>query len=811
MQYKILEELAYDLIWSWSHKADRIWSALDSDLWALTRNPIVILQTVSKEKIEKVLADPSLSKIVEELKEKDRLLHKNKQCWFQKKYTNSPLKSIAYFSMEYMLSETLPIYSGGLGNVAGDQLKSVNDLGIPLVGIGLLYQQGYFRQIIDKNGNQTEYYPYNSTTQLPIKPVRLPSGEWLRLRIQISGWTLWLLVWEVKVGRTKLYLLDSNDAANHPPHRAITSELYGGDNELRLKQEMVLGIGGWRLLEALGIHPEVCHLNEGHAAFAILERARSYKEKTGSSFEVALTATRAGNLFTTHTAVAAGFDRFDPDLLEKHLGSYVKELGISFQDFLNLGRTHPNEPFNMAYLAIRGSNAVNGVSSLHETVSRQLFANLFPRLPIGEIPIGHVTNGIHVRSWDSSAADTLWTETCGKDLWLTDVEILKQKMKTIPDFKIWEMRNSARNEMIEFGRASLAMQFGMRGGSLADIEKAKNQFNPNVFTMGFARRFAEYKRPNLLLHDLDRLTRILTNKDRPVQLILAGKAHPADMIGKDLIKQWMQFIMRPEIRSYITFIADYDMSITERIVGGVDLWINTPRRPWEACGTSGMKILVNGGLNLSELDGWWAESYKPEVGWALGDGKEHGNDPSLDAKEATHLYEILENEIIPEFYNRNKEGIPTAWINRVRNSMAELTPQYSTNRSVKEYTEKYYLPAAINYQKRIADNGVVANRIVRWKQDIQENFSKLRIESVKFETKQNKHIFEVMMDGALLDSIQVQLYAEGIPPIPMKQDNKKYTCTIDANRAIVDYTVRVIPYFPDVFVPLEANQILWQK
>jgi glycogen phosphorylase len=353
MKYKMLEELAYDVIWSWDHKADALWRSLDPDLWTLTRNPVAILQTIAKEKIEKALLDPDLRKIVNDLKKKAKKIHRNNRCWFQRNYSGSALKKVAYFSMEYMLSETLPIYSGGLGNVAGDQLKSVNDLGVPVVGIGLLYQQGYFRQIIDKNGNQKEFYPTNSTSQLPIKPVRLSNGEWLRLEIHLPGWTIWLLVWEVKIGRTTLYLLDSNDAANYPPHRAITSELYGGDAELRLKQELVLGIGGWRVLKALGIDPEICHLNEGHAAFAILERARDYKKKTGSTFEVALSATRAGNLFTTHTAVSAGFDRFDPSLLEKYLGDYVRKgLGISFDEFLSLGRAHPSEPFNMAYLAI---------------------------------------------------------------------------------------------------------------------------------------------------------------------------------------------------------------------------------------------------------------------------------------------------------------------------------------------------------------------------------------------------------------------------------------------------------------------------
>jgi starch phosphorylase len=826
--YDALEEIAYDLIWSWDHKADAIWKALDPDLWALTRNSLVILQTVSKEKLKTVLADPNFCKIINELKQADAKLHVNNQTWFHKKYPQSALSSVAYFSMEFMLSESLPIYSGGLGNVAGDQLKAVNDLGVPVVGIGLLYQQGYFRQVIDKDGAQQALYPYNSPEQLPIKPVRLPNGEWLRIEIALPGWKLWLRAWEVKVGKVKLYLLDSNDAANYPPHRAITTELYGGDEELRLKQEIVLGIGGWRLLEALGIQPEVCHLNEGHAAFAILERAKSYKEKTGCSFEIALAATRAGNLFTTHTAAPAGFDHFLPSLLETYLGFYAKEhLGISFDELLSLGRADPNnseESFNMAYLAIRGSGAVNGVSLLHEKVSRKLFAPLFPRWPTNEVPVGHVTNGIHVRSWDSAVSDTLWTEACGKDRWMGEIEGLDKKIRALSDAKIWKMRDSARKEMIEFGRTQLSRLMKARGSPSEDIERAGHQFDPNALTIGFARRFATYKRPNMLLHDPERFIRILTNKERPVQLVLAGKAHPADKAGQALIQQWMHFIWRPEVRPSVVFISDDDMSVTERLVGGVDLWLNTPRRPWEACGTSGMKILVNGGLNLSELDGWWAEAYKPALGWAIGDEKERGDDPAWDAHEANQLYELLEKEVIPEFYNRNKEGIPTAWIARVRESMAQLTPQFSTNRSVREYTEKYYLPAAENYRKRIADGGRLSKEIVKWKQDVEKGLSNLRFEEIRLETQGDLHHFEIQIDFGGLDpnGVKMELFTNGLNGTdPIVQEIKKtkqieentylYSVNVAATRPISDFTLRAIPSFPQVSVPLENSRIVWQR
>jgi len=478
----------------------------------------------------------------------------------------------------------------------------------------------------DRQGRSTAGpLPYNDPGQLPITPLREPNGEWLRIEIKLPGYSVWLRTWQVQVGRVKLYLLDSNDPANFPARRGITSELYGGGPELRLNQELVLGIGGWRLLNALGIKPEVCHLNEGHAAFAVLERARTFMEETGQPFEVALTVTRAGNLFTTHTPVDAGFDRFAPVLIEQYLGWYAQDrLGISLHDLLALGRQSPNdfsEPFNMAYLAVRGSGAVNGVSHLHGQVSRRMFTPLFPRWPENEVPIGHITNGVHMSSWDSEEFDALWTGACGKDRWRGTLETVEEDMHGVSDSRLWECRASARQSLIEYIRERLSRQLEASGASPEEVDGAKHIFDTNALTLGFARRFAPYKRPNLLLHDPERLLRILTDPQHPVQLIIAGKAHPADQAGQALIQHWTHFIRRVEARKHVIFLSDYDMLMTGRLVQGVDVWINTPRRPWEACGTSGMKVLVNGGINLSELDGWWAEAYRPEVGWALGDGR----------------------------------------------------------------------------------------------------------------------------------------------------------------------------------------------
>ena len=447
-----LAELALDLHWSWNHATDEVWRQLDAKLWEFTQNPWVVLQTVSKDKLKSVLGNPAFRKNIDDLLQTKRQTAAA-PAWFQTNHPQWPLKCIAYFSMEYMLSEALPIYSGGLGNVAGDQLKAASDLGVPVVGVGLLYQQGYFRQVIDKDGAQQALYPYNDPGQLPITPLRQPNGEWLRLEVILPGYSVWLRGWEVQVGRVKLYLLDSNDAANFPAHRGITSQLYGGGPELRLKQEMLLGIGGWRLLAALGIQPDVCHLNEGHAAFAVLERARSFMQEIKQPFEVALAATRAGNLFTTHTAVAAGFDRFTPALIEQYLGHYATDkLGISLHDLLALGRQNPDdgaESFNMAYLAIRGSGSVNGVSRLHGQVSRQLFAPLFPHRPVDEVPIGHVTNGVHMPTWDSSAADELWTKACGKGRWLGKSDNLEEDIRHVADDTLWNFRLATSKSLVE--------------------------------------------------------------------------------------------------------------------------------------------------------------------------------------------------------------------------------------------------------------------------------------------------------------------------------------------------------------------------
>jgi starch phosphorylase len=824
----ILTEVALNLRWSWNHSADQLWERLDPELWDLTQNPWLVLQTVSREKLQSVTSDPGFQKLAQEIVEKNRTTARP-AAWFQKAHAETPLKKIAYFSMEYMLSEALPIYSGGLGNVAGDQLKAASNLGVPVIGVGLLYQQGYFRQEIDAQGDQQALYPFNDTGQLPITPVREPNGEWVRFSLAFPGFELWLRAWQVEVGRIKLFLLDTNDAANTPSRRCVASELYGGGPELRLKQELVLGIGGFRLLQTLGLEPQVCHLNEGHAAFAVLERAWGYMKANNQPFDIALTVTRAGNLFTTHTPVDAGFDRFAPELVEKYLKTYAEErLSISLQALLALGRRDGNdsrEPFNMAYLAMRGSGAVNGVSQLHGAVSRRIFQVLYPRWPEREVPVSHVTNGVHTPTWDSAEADRFWHSASGKERWLDPVTDFQEDFDHVSDSLIWQLRADARMSLIAYVRKWLHRQLTSQGVSREQVARTEQILDPNALTLGFARRFATYKRPNLLLHDPDRLARILTNPQRPVQLILAGKAHPQDLAGQAMIRQWVSFVRRPEIRPHAVFLSDYDMLMAERLVQGMDVWLNTPRHPWEASGTSGMKVLVNGGLNLSELDGWWAEAYSPEVGWALGDGKEHGDDASWDTAEAGSLYDLLEREVIPAFYARDEKGIPPGWVARMRKSMAVLTPIFSADRTIREYTEKHYLPAAAAYGERAANGGRLATDLLRWQRELAKHWSGVRFGSLTTVKNGDHYVFQVQVYLNELDpeAVRVELYADEHQgneavrhtmqrgdPLVGSTNGFFYVATVAATRPASDYTPRVVPYKAGAAVPLEAPFICWR-
>lgn len=819
-----LATLALDLRWSWHHAGDALWRAVDPDLWASMRNPWLILETVSERRLEELSRDSAFLEVLHrQLAAREEHLHA--ETWFNGIRREGFDGAVAYFSMEFGLSESLRIYSGGLGVLAGDHLKTACDLGVPLFGIGLLYQQGYFRQALDPQGEQLEFFPYNDPTMMPVVPLRDAEGEWVRVLVELPGRTLRLRAWQVKVGRRWLYLLDSNDPLNAPGDRGITSALYGGGSELRLQQEIVLGIGGWRLVDTLGLDCPVCHLNEGHAAFAILERTRTFMTRNeGISFEAALSCTRGGNLFTTHTPVAAGFDRFNPGLFTRYFNDYVDSLGVGIDTLLALGRLDSGdrkEAFNMAYLAVRGSAAVNGVSRLHGAVSRHIFQPLFPNWPEVEVPVGHVTNGVHVPSWDSAAADELWTGACGKSRWLGVLETLEADLRAVSDESLWAFRGAARRRLVDRLRVRMAAQRGVQGSGSEAVRACASLLDPDSLTLGFARRFAAYKRPNLLLKEPERLVRLLARRERPVQLVIAGKAHPQDAEGKAMIREWAAFVRRPDVQGRVIFLADYDLALAEELVQGVDLWINTPRRPWEASGTSGMKVLVNGGLNLSELDGWWAEAYAPDVGWALGDRREHGADPAWDWQECQALYRLLEGEVVPTFYERDAHGVPRGWVARVRESMARLTPQFSTNRMLREYTEAYYLPLTMNCRKRAADGGALGKALAQWREMLARHWPVLRFGNVAVEEGDGVHRFAVQVYLDELDpgAVHVELYADGDPPVREVMGRGEvlagganayvYTGEVPSDRAPSDYTPRIVPYHPDAIVPLEAQPILW--
>ena len=820
-----LARLALNLRWVWNHALDRVWEACNPEVWHQTRNPVLAIQNTPRSRLEELARDPTFVERVRQL-ERSETEHLSRPSWFQQTFELDPPPVIAYFSMEYGLTDAMPLYSGGLGVLAGDHLKTASDLGVPIVAVGLFYREGYFRQMLDASGAQLEIYAVNSRESLPVRLVVDAEGTPLRVAIELPGRDLRVRVWQASVGRVPLYLLDSDDPLNSPFDRGITAKLYAGDGEARYLQEIVLGIAGWRALEALGLEVDVCHLNEGHAALATIERARTFAQSSGCDFFTALWATRGGNVFTTHTPVAAAFDTFPVPLLYKYGLNYARQCGVLPGQLIGLGRANPDdpdEPFNMAYLAARTCARVNGVSELHGRVSRRIFAPLFPRWPEDEVPVTHVTNAVHVPSWDSPWADHLWTEACGKGRWLGAPEQLSAAVARLSDAQLWDFRAMERRDLVDYARRRLVRQLSQRGESGGTTALAHEALDPNVLTLGFARRFTEYKRPAMLLSQPERLARLLGHPDRPVQLIIAGKAHPRDELGRSFVREWASFVSRADVRTRAVFLEDYDMALAEQLVQGVDVWINTPRRPWEASGTSGMKVLVNGGLNLSELDGWWAEAYSPAVGWALGDGREHF-EPGWDAVETEQLFALLEQEVVPQFYERDAEGIPRAWVARIRASLAGLTPRFSSNRMLADYLERLYLPAAESYRRRTATNLKTARDLRQWLRGLRRHWPEIHWGNLGIEAAGNEHVFraQVYLGEIEPDAVSVELYAEPRPGEaprrrPMRRDHALsgaaggylYVAAVPADRSAADYTPRIVASHPEAQVPAETPLIRW--
>jgi starch phosphorylase len=694
-----LRELARNLWWTWQPNVITLFRDLDPILWRTTdHNPIDFLKKIPTEQLERRAAEMALHSRIDHA---FRRLHdylRNDDSWGAIHATSLRSRPVAYFSMEFGLHESLPIYSGGLGVLAGDHLKSASDLGIPLVGIGILYDQGYFRQTLDGEGFQQEQYLHANPDLLPIEEAQGVDGKPVRITIDTSVGTLHARVWKVLVGRTTLYLLDSNVPENSDSDRELTARLYGGDARVRIRQELLLGVGGVRALHALGIYPSVIHMNEGHSAFAVLEMSRNEMEIEGLAFGEAMRDVAAMSVFTTHTPVAAGHDRFSPDLVEQHLGKLREALQMSIEDFLALGRVHAHdhsEPFCMTVLALKMSRHANGVSALHGQVSRRMWQPLYPRRDDESVPIGHITNGVHVPTWLAPQMREVFDRYLGPD-WLSRQRhpATWQPIEKIEDIEFWETQQVLKARLIDFVRRRLVRQAKRRDEPEEAIARAAQALDLNILTIGFARRFATYKRANLILRDIEHFASLVNAGDRPIQIVFAGKAHPEDQYGKELIHNIIKIAQRPEFADRVVFVEDYDMNVARHLVQGVDVWLNNPRRPQEASGTSGQKVLLNGGLNLSILDGWWAEAYDGTNGFAIGHGRTHASPAVQDERDYHDLVEVLSKQVIPLYYQRGADGLPHEWIARQKAAMRSLGWRFNADRMVVDYVEHGYLPAA---------------------------------------------------------------------------------------------------------------------
>ncbi len=764
-----LLELAFNLRWSWDHDAINLFRRLDRELWEqVNRNPVELLGTIAQDKLVQASEDEAfLAHLDRVCQDFDQYMNA-RSTWFRKNYGDFDKPYIAYFSAEFGLTECLRNYSGGLGVLSGDHLKSASDLDIPMVGVGLLYQEGYFRQYLSADGYQQEDYPINDYSTLPVTRVLDADGNILKIKVPMPGREMTAQIWRVQVGRIPLFLLDSNLPENIEEDRDLTDRLYGGDRRTRIRQEILMGIGGMRALEAMDLRPVVCHMNEGHSAFLSMERILTVMREQGLDFWSALQITNAGDIFTTHTSVPAGLERFGFDLIDEHFTPLLKELGLTRDQFLDMGRENMGgyELYSMPVLALKVSGASNGVSVLHGRVSREMWQWMYPKLPVKEVPIGAVTNGIHPLSWTSQEMallfdrylDPAWRER-------PDNPKVWEGIDRIPDSELWRTHERRRERLVAFARRRLRDQLTRRGVSQTEINSADEALDPDTLTIGFARRFATYKRATLLFRDMERLTRILNDPERPVQIIFAGKAHPHDLPGKDMIKTIVTRARAPELRNSIVFLENYDMGIARSMVQGVDIWLNTPRRPKEASGTSGMKVIYNGGLNASILDGWWAEGYDPSLGWRIGRGEEYPESEweHQDFIESQALYDMLEQDLVPLFYRRGRDGVPHDWVAKMKNSMRTLSPVFNTHRMLREYTENYYIPARDRYLHLTGDKANSQDYLNWWRR-INGEWKRVEIRDVHTSSDQlsvgdDLSVRARVALGSLTpDDVKVQLY-----------------------------------------------------
>lgn len=841
-----LKQLAYNLRWSWHGDALDLFRRMDPQAWdECHHNPVAVLGRIDQVRLQALASNEGFLSHLQRV-QSDMDHYMKGRGWWGKTHGPSDVPSVAYFCAEFGLTECLPIYSGGLGVLAGDHLKSASDLDLPLVAVGLLYQQGYFRQRLNADGWQLELFPRNDFHNMPLTQTTGPNGQPVVISVPLAGRAVKAQVWRVQVGRIPLYLLDTNVTDNSPEDRYITAQLYGGDQDMRIRQEIVLGIGGTIMLRALGIAVKAYHMNEGHSAFLSLERIRHLMAENGASFSEAREAVAASNIFTTHTPVPAGNDAFEPWLIEKYFTGYWDQLGLGKEAFLNLGRAEPpgrDEPMNLTILALRMSGYHNGVSALHGQVSRKLWNSVWPALPQPEIPIDGLVNGIHTLSWISHDMAALYDRYLGPD-WYEKPPHAEtwEATQHIPDEELWRTHERRRERLVAFARRRQREILVKRGAGSAELAAAEEILDPEALTIGFARRFATYKRANLIFADLARLERIVNQTGQKVQIIFAGKAHPRDNPGKDLIRQIVHISRSEPFRRSLVFLEDYDINVARYLVQGVDVWLNTPLRPMEASGTSGMKVAANAGLNLSILDGWWAEGYDPDVGWAIGSGEMYDDLDYQNQVESQALYDLLEKEVIPLFYDRGKDNLPRGWIDKMKASIRRLAPVFNTYRMVRQYAEAYYAPAAARWDVLTADKLAQARELSHWKDKIQDQFRNVQIESVNDDlpspaqraqsedsgAKVGKNVRVeaiVNLGGLSAEDVAVELYCGQLDQdgqlsdghaLPMEHvedlNDRRHRYAVNMPCQIsgmVGYTIRVLPGRQSRFDTRVSSRIRW--
>jgi len=832
-----LREIAYNLHWAWERETIDLFRRLDRDLWEATyHNPVQMLGSIAQSQLEAVEEDDAfiayMDRVYSNFKE---YMAMTAPTWYEKTYGKDTKPCIAYFSAEFGITDCMPIYSGGLGVLAGDYLKSASDLGLSLVGVGLLYQQGYFRQYLNADGWQQESYLDNDFYNMAVELERHEDGTPITITVEYPTGPVTAQIWRAQVGRVALFMLDTNIPANtRPEDRDITDQLYSDDQ--RIRQEMMLGVGGVRALDALDIHPVVYHMNEGHSAFLALERICRLISEHGLSFSEAKEVVSATNVFTTHTPVSAGIHVFPVQIIEKHLSDYCSRMGISLDELLALGRQDPSnkdEGFCMTVLALRLAAYSNGVSRLHGMVSRKMWKDLWPGVPEDEVPIKSVANGIHIRSWVSRDMRGLFDRYLGPR-WAEDTSDpnIWGRVEQVPDEELWRTHERRRERLVAFARSHLMEQLERRGALSSEIAQASQSLNPETLTIGFARRFASYKRATLILRDPERLARIVCDKERPVQIIYSGKAHPEDTPGKELIREIIHIARREELRRHIVFIEDHDMCVARYLVQGADLWLNTPRRLTEGSGTSGMKAAANGVINMSILDGWWYEAYRPDIGWAIGRDEDYENEEYQDHVESNAIYEMLEKEIIPLFYDRGPNGLPRGWIARMKASMSAICPIFNTNRMVHEYIERFYHPCAQRWLNLTAADLAKARELASWKAHLRKHWPSMRIDDVEMdevsEIKVGTQVTvraQVHLGALTPKDVAVEIYQGPVDPQGNITDPEAIHMTCSESHGNGNYTfegtlfcrasglhgysIRILPNHEEPGNPYEPGLILW--